>query len=363
MFPTSKRKRSEKMQTTKTEWISRWAGSYTFISCSYWALQYSETLKRILGHGFNTVLFIHKQGTVSFFVTSDGLNSFGKYVADKTQANESEAIELLQKLKQNTDIIMNFMNEFEGTILTSEQYALFYPVFERHLAYHNFMKKTVDFLSSETLERLLPLFTEARKYSEAVYSKTELFFRSLANSIAIKECYDPQSLTCLTQQELEIYLESGVLPHEDKLKDRFHSSIILFEDGKIKLFTGHEVTNFEKMLFSFGEDEIKGTVAFQGKVRGICRLIYDPFKTYEFNNGDILVTGMTRPEFTPFIKKAGAIVTDVGGILCHAAITAREMKIPCIVGAEKATKVFKEGDIIEVDAEIGIIRKIPHNLT
>ena len=103
---------------------------------------------------------------------------------------------------------------------------------------------------------------------------------------------------------------------------------------------------------------IKGTVAFKGKVRGKCRIIHDPFKNYDFDEGDILITGMTRPEFTPFMKKAGAIVTDAGGLLCHAAITAREMKIPCIVGTEKATRIFKEGDIVEVDAENGVIRKI-----
>ncbi|MEK6920370.1 MAG: PEP-utilizing enzyme, partial [Nanoarchaeota archaeon] len=167
-----------------------------------------------------------------------------------------------------------------------------------------------------------------------------------------------QFLTCLTQQELESYLKSGVLPLENKLRERFQSSAILFENGKIKLFIGHEVTNLENMLFLVGEDEIKGTVAFQGKVIGTCRLVHDPFKAYEFNDGDILVTGMTRPEFTPFMKKAGAIVTDVGGLLCHAAITAREIKIPCIVGTEKATKTFKDGDRLEVDAEKGIIRKI-----
>ena len=343
---------------SKIEWINRWAGSYTFISCSYWAPQYSETLKRILGHGFDTVLFTHKEGVVSFFVTRDEFHSFGNYVAAKTKANESEALALLQELKQNTDLIMSIMTEFEGTILTAQQYAVFYPVFERHLAYHNFMKKTVDFLAPELLKKLLPLFTEARKYSEAVYSRTELFFRSLANSIAVKEGYDPQFLTCLTQHELESYLEVGILPLVNTLKERFQSSAILFENGKIKLFTGHEVTNLENMLFSVGEDELRGTVAFQGKVTGTCRVIHDPFKAYDFNNGDILVTGMTRLEFTKFMEKASAIVTDAGGVLCHAAITAREMKIPCIVGTEKATKTFKDGDRLEIDAEKGIIKRI-----
>lgn len=342
----------------KPKWINRWAGSYTFTSCSYWAPQYSKTLKRILGKGFDNVLFIHKKGTASFFVRNDEFKSFGEYLAQKTLSNESEAVELLNRLKENTDLIMNLMNELEGSILTSEQYAQFYPVFERHLAYHNFMKKTVDFLNPEILEKLFPEFQSARIYSEAVYSRTEQFFRSLSTSIAFKENYDKEHLTCLTQQELENYIDTGTLPDEDELKERFESSAILFEDGNTKVFTGTDVLELELKFFKVTDDEIKGIVVFKGKVRGKCRIILDPFKKHDFDEGDILITGMTRPEFTPFMKKASAIVTDAGGLLCHAAITAREMKIPCIVGTEKATRMFKEGDIVEVDAEVGIIRKI-----
>ena len=138
----------------------------------------------------------------------------------------------------------------------------------------------------------------------------------------------------------------------------FEASAILFENGETSLFTGSQVKELENKFFSIDADEIKGTIAFRGKVRGKCRLVNDPFKEHAFNAGDILITGMTRPEFTKFMEKASAIVTDAGGVLCHAAITAREMKIPCIVGTEKATKIFKEGDFLEVDAEKGIIKKI-----
>ena len=63
-------------------------------------------------------------------------------------------------------------------------------------------------------------------------------------------------------------------------------------------------------------------------------MIFDPEKRSDFKEGDILVTGMTRPEFVPLMEKAAAFVTDAGGMLSHAAITAREMKKPCIVGTE-----------------------------
>ena len=88
------------------------------------------------------------------------------------------------------------------------------------------------------------------------------------------------------------------------------------------------------------------------------KIIFDPFKANNFTNGDILVTGMTRPEFLPLMHKAGAFVTDAGGILSHAAITARELKKPCVIGTQIATKILKDGDLVEVDANKGIVKKI-----
>lgn len=73
-------------------------------------------------------------------------------------------------------------------------------------------------------------------------------------------------------------------------------------------------------------------------------------------NGEVLVTKMTSAKFMVILEKIRAIITDDGGKLCHAAILAREFKIPCIVGTKIATKVFKNGDLVEVDAEKGIAR-------
>jgi pyruvate,water dikinase len=67
---------------------------------------------------------------------------------------------------------------------------------------------------------------------------------------------------------------------------------------------------------------------------------------------------MTDPHYLPIMKKAAAFVTDEGGLLCHAAIVARELKKPCVISTKVATKIFKDGDLVEVDANRGIIRKI-----
>jgi pyruvate,water dikinase len=71
--------------------------------------------------------------------------------------------------------------------------------------------------------------------------------------------------------------------------------------------------------------------------------------------GDILVSMMTRPEFVPLMKIAAGIVTDEGGLTCHAAIVSRELKKPCVVGTQKATSILKDGDLVELDADRGIV--------
>lgn len=95
--------------------------------------------------------------------------------------------------------------------------------------------------------------------------------------------------------------------------------------------------------------EIKGVSASTGVVIGRAKIVKDVKDSYKIKKGDILVTGMTRPHWMPFIKKATAIVTDEGGITCHAAIVARELGIPCIIGTKVATKVLKDNDLIEVN--------------
>ena len=67
---------------------------------------------------------------------------------------------------------------------------------------------------------------------------------------------------------------------------------------------------------------------------------------------------MTRPEYVPLMKKASGVVTDEGGITCHAAIISRELGMPCVIGTKIATRMFKTGDLVEVDANNGLVRML-----
>ncbi len=104
--------------------------------------------------------------------------------------------------------------------------------------------------------------------------------------------------------------------------------------------------------------EIKGSIAFKGKVSGLVKIVTHPNDLVKVNAGDVMVSQMTFPSFISAMQKAVAFVTDEGSITCHAAIIAREMKKPCIIGTKIATKVLKDGDIVEVDADNGVVRII-----
>jgi pyruvate, water dikinase len=106
---------------------------------------------------------------------------------------------------------------------------------------------------------------------------------------------------------------------------------------------------------SEGKILIRGETASRGAYIGKVRLIKDASELNKIEQGDILVTKMTTPDMVPAMQKAGAIVTDEGGMTCHAAIVSREMGTPCIVGTEHATEILKDGQEITVNATHGIV--------
>lgn len=104
---------------------------------------------------------------------------------------------------------------------------------------------------------------------------------------------------------------------------------------------------------------LTGLPASPGKISGKVRRINyvnDMAKELDrVESGDIIVTAMTHPIFLPAIKRAGGIVTDLGGYLCHAAIVARELKIPAVVGTQTATSILQEGQKIYLDGDEGCV--------
>ncbi|MFT5086913.1 MAG: phosphohistidine swiveling domain-containing protein [Candidatus Latescibacterota bacterium] len=103
------------------------------------------------------------------------------------------------------------------------------------------------------------------------------------------------------------------------------------------------------------EGVLNGHAGSPGKVRGTARIVRTLAEAEKLERGDILVTVTTAPPWTPLFSTAGAIVTDTGGILSHCAVVAREYRIPAVVGTGAATRVFRDGQILEVDGDSGTV--------
>lgn len=150
----------------------------------------------------------------------------------------------------------------------------------------------------------------------------------------------------------------------DELNRRFeHYALYTTLDG-METFSGKNAEtfltgfSFEKTDSSQDVRELKGDCACPGLVKGVVRLVNAPSDMAKMNEKDVLVAHATNPDVVTAMKKAAAIVTDMGGITCHAAIVSRELKIPCVIGTKVATSALKDGDLVEVDATHGVVRKL-----
>lgn len=103
-------------------------------------------------------------------------------------------------------------------------------------------------------------------------------------------------------------------------------------------------------------DTFQGSAGSPGKMRGTARVIRSMAEAEKLQLGDVLVAETTSPPWTPLFATAGAIVTDTGGILSHCAVVAREYRIPAVVGTGIATTKIKDGQMLEVDGDSGVVR-------
>ncbi|MBW2978146.1 hypothetical protein KY331_04840 [Candidatus Woesearchaeota archaeon] len=186
------------------------------------------------------------------------------------------------------------------------------------------------------------------------------YFLDLLKEISEKFEIDYSTLTLYTVKEVRSLLKTGKKVDKKLINKRYDSIMNVYErDNKVSSFFGKEGYMLYKLASEVKVKEIKGLVASRtdlAKITGKARIIEEPLKQ-KFNKGDILVTSMTRIEFVPLMRKAKAIITNEGGISCHAAIVSRELGIPCIIGTRVATRILKNGDKVELDMEEGVVKK------
>lgn len=165
-------------------------------------------------------------------------------------------------------------------------------------------------------------------------------------------------------QEIAALLSGKKIKNPHKKK---RLTFITYLDGRKKVTLTGEKARKKILIFQNKHkkrlSDLSGTIANRGKIIGLARILdqgYEHKKLSRFlgemKKGEILIAETTSPEIITACKKAAAIITNQGGLMSHAAIISRELDIPCIVGVEGATTELKDGDLIEVDAEKGVVK-------
>ena len=254
-----------------------------------------------------------------------------------------------------------------------------------------FLKKKVDTINKKLLMDLsqkfeqgipglilsywIPIFNEQGeifdnqtvKYFSRERLKIEEFFNSAVQSsfkyleiLSVEHRVDRNLLKYASQKDIyNLVIKKSV--DTTILKNRQKTPFVFIEDKLI--FSWTNINRYLKsknyrILVQKKEKIIKGLTCFPGKLKGKVKIILSREQFNKFKKGDILVSAMTSPQWMPVIRKASAIVTNEGGLLSHAAIISRELNIPCVIGTKIATRVLKDGDLVEVDANKGLVRKL-----
>lgn len=213
-------------------------------------------------------------------------------------------------------------------------------------------------------QKVAAVFAVAREWLFLKGMRKEAFFAAYAAMDALAEAMarnlnvSKEHIKFLTRREVEQSLSEKMFPKN--VEQRFRNMVFAFENNGELVLVDDDANAYlaknVKAVHVEHLDEIKGQIAYMGKVKGRAKLVREPADMGKMNEGDILVSPATNPNLLPAMQKAAAFVTDVGGITCHAAIVAREMKKPCVIGTKNATHIINDDDFIEVDADKGVVR-------
>ncbi len=330
-----------------------------FFIFSIFCDSYGNSLRKVVGSGIKHQLNWYKDGKGIFYKSKTELKQLGHYFAVLIDDNDERINHWLNREEE----IYNDINQLEKIKAVSEKMDFFKEAIiyntiipywlliglksakKEHLQLQNKLEK-VRLRSTYPIlmgKLICPLFEQASKKLNLPLDLVALFTnRELVNIFTDGE-------TTITKEELE-KRKSGCYFY--LLNDEF---IFVYDE---LTFLG-EKDNFNKN----SKTVIKGETAFKGIVSGKVKIVNHPLHMSKFDKGDILVSINLNPSLMTIIGKASAIITNEGGILCHAAILSRERGIPCVVGTNIASKVLKDGDFVEVNADEGIITILKNNLS
>lgn len=308
------------------------------------------------------LIYKHENKELRFFLSKKDRAKLSRYAIthykknfDSWKKNIEQNISLGKKLinSRNDDILFGFQERvelFQGLIN---------DYFFTEFFFMDEIEKSKDETINKNLKEMGRLKFEARAVLNQFYNHSMVFGNYVKRLSRMTKRND---LRWLSYDEI-IKAAKG---HKVRASRRDKMDWILAKKTDWKILSGKNskkiIEDFDNSLLPRKIDEFGGIIASKGYYKGRVKLIKTIFsdnikkEILKFKKGEVLVAQTTGPELMHILQKAGAIITDEGGMMSHAAIVSREFGIPCIVGARIATRVLKDNDIVEVDANSGIVR-------
>ncbi len=341
------------------KWTKNWSGNWGLSFGTLYGDIYTKNIQSLVGKKFNNNLITFENGVSANYLPQDELENYCTHVRNLIEKNPDLPEIWIKQIIEGTDKIFVLMRSLDKKdSFVSRDYVNLQKARALITAPNFTIKKVIDYLPKSLVDKFIKRFSEVRVYTEPVYNETDRLLKKIICSI-IPEYNDIKYLSVIADQEMMAYFKTKKILSKNDLLKRYDKFAVLFnEEGNTRAtFMNADYDRAMSLIVDgVSQQQIKGMPAFKGLVRGRVKVVLDPMNPGIFEEGDILVTGMTRPEYLPLMQKSGGFITDAGGLLSHAAIVARELKKPCVIGTEVATKVLKDGDLVEVDAERGIVK-------
>lgn len=334
---------------------------------SVWS--HNAFLQSVFGAGFGKSVFTHQAGTCDLNASLKQTQEVGQAILAAVKRHDPMLHTAYSKAKQfNKDADELLALYSSGQVnLDEKSFKEAFAVFLNNFNYCTILPYWVLYPINQALEvgesresfgEELTWYEELKgetRYPQLTQHVFSLYFKKASELLSVSV----ELASCLTPDELGAVLAGENPVSKTELEKRWNWCAITCGSKP------HEVVfNFDQSTFSLQNaaatqenvKELKGSIAYKGIVRGKVKIVNTIDDMKKFEDGSILVSIQSSPSIMPALIKCSAIVTDEGGIMCHASIISRELKKPCVIGTKIATKVLKDGDMVEVDANIGIIK-------
>ncbi|MBL7045095.1 MAG: hypothetical protein ISR98_00640 [Parcubacteria group bacterium] len=327
-------------------------------------------LKQVFGFGHDYWLFLYNGGeTMDLYRRVDELQESDRFtkefIKEKSKvkklfaeaknviANTETMIDSYKKRKDVIKTLPDFKKEYQRAI----QQIIDYFVYIIEIPYIIGSVFEIDDVAKEAKYQWI--LKECEKLRSLSYHDFHQYVLSyLLDSLVTILDVSRKDIAFTTSDEIFSFLDSKLTKQEllNTTQQRKNNFVGFSSFGKEKFF--HDESFLKSFYPEVDESirKIKGNIAQKGLVTGRVKVVISKNDFTKFEDGDILVTIQSNPSFMPVIVKCSAIIADEGGIMSHAAIVSRELDKPCIIGTKVATKILKDGDMVEVDADNGVVR-------